>query len=238
MISLSFDTDHCDEARMREFLAEVPIPGSATLFCTEAYADVGEGHEICAHAVLESENWDGPLDEARRMFPDARGFRAHGCLWSHGLSLELAQRGYDYVSAHDNYGRPGIEPYQETWGVWHLPIYYCDTLDLSFERHWGELGSRKLFDPALIERAGEDEGTYVFAFHPVHLLLNTTTVDDYLSRRDQFRAGVPLRELRCEGYGAGSYYSDLVDSMAAKGIESTPLGKIVDELSEALGHRV
>ena len=40
MISLSFDTDHMNEARMEEFLAEVTWPGGGTFFCTLSFTAV------------------------------------------------------------------------------------------------------------------------------------------------------------------------------------------------------
>lgn len=232
MISLTFDTDHCDEVRMREFLAEEAIPGRATFFCTQRYECIGPEHEVGPHVVLESLAWDEPLDEARATFPEAQGFRSHGCLSSHGLAVELAQRGYRYLSAHDEFGRTGIAPRRESWGIWHLPIYYADNLDISFARHWGEIGHEP-FATELLDAALAEDGLYVFAFHPVHVLLNTTSVDSYLEARDEFVAGAPLEQVRCEGYGVLSYYRELLELLRSNGVESTALGDAVSELRSA-----
>jgi hypothetical protein len=84
-ICRAFDTDRLDEDRIREFISETLIPGGATFFCTQVYASIGEPHEACAHVIIEpDESWDEALDEARDRFPEATGFRAHGCLYSHG----------------------------------------------------------------------------------------------------------------------------------------------------------
>jgi Polysaccharide deacetylase len=230
VICLTFDTDHLGDDRMREFVSSTPLPGSATLFCTRAYASIGGGHEVCPHAIVSpGEDWGRALDEAREMFPSAKGFRAHGCFYSHGLALELGQRGYSYVSSQDQIGRPDVVPQREIWGIWQLPIYYMDTFDISIDSHWGERVHQP-FSPELIERAVSGNGLYVFAFHPIHLMLNSTGVEDYLARRDGFHSGVPLDKLRCPGYGAAEYYAELINAMEAAGVESV-------SMSEALARR-
>ena len=99
MICLTFDTDHLDDRRIHDFVAEGAIPGRATFFCTHRYETLGGDHELCPHAVLERGAWDAPLDAAAEAFPHASSFRAHGCLHNHGLALELQNRGYSNASA-------------------------------------------------------------------------------------------------------------------------------------------
>jgi hypothetical protein len=171
MICLSFDTDHVDEARMREFLATVPVPGAGTFFCTHRYEALGAPHELCPHPYLpDGADWDAELTSMRAAFPEARGWRAHSCVYSHMLAQRIAADGYAYASAYDQLGRVGLEPNREAWGVWHLPIYYMDNLDFSHGRFWPE-GTHRPFDGDLITAALAHEGIHVFDFHPVHLLL-------------------------------------------------------------------
>jgi hypothetical protein len=229
MICLSFDTDHLDESRMREFAASVPVPGAGTFFCTRRYEALGVPHELCPHPYLpEGGDWDGELAAKRVEFPDALGWRAHSCVYSHLLAQRIAADGYLYASAYDQLGRAGIEPVREAWGVWHLPIFYMDNLDFSLGRFWPAAGHRP-FDPALIRAALSDEGLYVFDFHPVHLLLNSTSAEAYFERRDAFVAGAPLSRLRCPGYGTRSFYDDLCAAMAEADVESRTM---VDALRE------
>lgn len=233
MICLSFDTDHLDDSRMSEFLAEVPIPGAGTFFCTQVYDSIDPTtHELCPHPTLGAgDDWEARLDEAQRAFPSARGFRAHGCVWSHPLSVELRARGFEYVSAHDQLGWPGITPYREAWGLWHLPIYYMDNMDLSYARFWKGT-SRAPFERALLEGAArEPERLFVFDFHPIHLLLNSTSVDAYMAARDAFRAGRGMAEIRCEGYGVHDYYMDLLELMGARDMQSVTMSDAVAQLA-------
>jgi hypothetical protein len=221
LICLSFDTDHLDQRRMEEFVGGFPIPGAGTFFCTERYEALEAlPHEIGPHPRLDpGGDWPAALDRARSEFPQARGVRTHSALNSHALSMEFASRGFGWVSAREEPGRRGIAPYREAWGVWHVPIYYMDNLDFSFRDFWPDLDTAP-FDRELLEVAVREPGTYVFDFHPVHLMLNSTSAGEYLSRRDRFIAGEPLEKVRCEGYGAADYYADLVALMGERGLES------------------
>ena len=237
MICLSFDTDHVGQERMREFIARTPIPGSATFFCTQVYESIGDPHEVCPHTnLVPGESWDESLTEARAMFPSAKGFRAHGCMYSHGLALELGQRGYDYLSSQDQVGRSDIVPQREIWGIWQLPIYSMDTFDISVDRHWGEPVHQR-FSAELLEAAVGGSALFVFAFHPIHLMLNSTSVDEYLARRDRFLEGGPLEELRCAEYGAADYYADLVAGMESAGVESVSMADALARRSRVRGSR-
>jgi hypothetical protein len=229
MICLSFDTDHLDEERMREFLAGVKIPGEATFFCTQVYRGLeATPHELCPHPTLgPGEDWGPLLDEARSEFPQARGFRAHNCVHSHLLALELSQRGYLYTSAHGGWDGSTASPYREAWGIWHLPIYYMDNLDFSFSRHWPGTDHRP-FARELLEAAVNGEGVYVFDFHPIHLMLNSVSAEAYLSRRDAFLAGEEVDRLRCDGYGARDHYDELVAMMGERRLASVAMRSAVE----------
>jgi hypothetical protein len=236
VICLSFDTDHLDEARMDEVLAEIPIPGSATFFCTQHFPALDpDRHELCPHPHLRlGEDWEAELDLARESFPTARGIRPHSALNSHLLSVELRRRGFEWTSARDEPGRRGIAPYREAWGLWHVPIYYMDNMDFSFADFWPD-AKGTAFARELLEVAVEEEGVYVFDFHPVHLLLNTSSAEAYLSKRDRFLEGAPTDQLRSSEYGARDFYGDLVSLMEEAGQSSV---RISDAVAAATGEAV
>ena len=231
MICLSFDTDHVDEARMREFLELVPLAGRGTFFCTRPYAALdGSGHELCPHPLLPpGGDWDAELAAKRREFPEAEGWRSHSCVYSHQLAERLARDGYTYASTVDALGRCGLAPVREAWGLWQIPIFYMDNLDFSTSRFWpGE--EHRPFAPELLEAAFSGDGVYVFDFHPVHLLLNSPSAEWYLRRRDAFVAGEDLGALRFEGYGTRSFYDDLCARMAEAGAESQAMRDVLTAL--------
>ncbi|MEZ5849025.1 MAG: hypothetical protein R3D68_00050 [Hyphomicrobiaceae bacterium] len=234
MISLSFDTDHMSEDRMLAFLGSTTIPGRATFFCTNQYACLSETrHELAPHPYLgEEADWPRELSNMRRLFPDAKGWRSHSCVYSHILAEWVGRNGYQYVSTQDNLGAEGIEPIRETFGVWQVPIYYMDNLDFSDVRFWGA-SSRKPFDREIIVRSLQGAGLYVFDFHPIHLMLNSPSYEFYAAARDQFKSGAPIDSLAFTGYGARSFFDELVNEMLARDIESATIHDCLSEIARA-----
>jgi hypothetical protein len=223
VISLSFDTDRMDEARMREFLEHVPVPGRGTFFCTQPYACLSRtDHELAPHAYLGTGNdWDTELEEKRRQFPDATGWRSHSCVFSHILAERITRMGYRYVSVHDEPGVAAPQPVRHAWGLWHLPVYYMDNLDFSAQRFWDD--GPPPFDSRLIGRSLNDDGLYVWAFHPIHIMLNSPNAEEYFERREAFSRGEPAASLRYDGYGTADFYRELCDAMTDAGLASIPM---------------
>jgi hypothetical protein len=229
MICLTFDTDHMSARRMAEFLGATALPGQATIFCTQPYDCLEDTeHELCPHPQLDpSCDWDEELARTRAEFPLASGWRSHSCVYSHLLAERLAKLGYAYVSIRDEIGRAVPRPFAEAWGVWHLPIYYMDTLDISRSRFWKNRPHTP-FAPELIETALDDDGVYVFDFHPVHIMLNSVSADSYLESRDSFVADGRTDELRRPGYGVGDFYAQLCSRMESCGKASVTLSSALD----------
>jgi hypothetical protein len=75
-------------------------------------------------------------------------------------------------------------------------------------------------------------GVHVFDFHPVHLLLNSASAEDYFERRDAFKVGAPLAALRCPGYGSRDFSDELCAAMHEAGEESMA---ILDALRDSVG---
>jgi hypothetical protein len=224
VICLSFDTDHVSDERMWEFVETVPIPGAATVFCTRRFEALEDArHELCPHPFLHANgDWDRELATTRALFPNAVGWRSHSCVYSHLLAERIANDGYLYASTHEDLGRAGLAPYPETWGIWQMPIYYMDNLDMFRSRYWSS-PDRSPFAPELLDVPFLDEGVYVFDFHPVHLLLNTPYPEWYFERRDAFVAGAALSTLQHEGPGTRDFYDAVCGRMAAEGVESVTM---------------
>lgn len=230
MICLSFDTDHMSSARMSEFVKEFMIPGSATFFCTQRYDLLLDmDHEIAPHPYLvEGGDWDNELQSKRAEFPLAKGWRSHSCVFSHLLAKWVAENNYVYVSCHDEFGNDNVQPIQHAWGCWHLPIYYMDTLDFSYNHNL--LGpDHIIFDQAIIQRAINGNGIYVFDFHPIHLMLNTPRTSHYFSMRERFKNGEPIDRLRYGGYGTASFFHDVLVAMTANNMVSKSMSEALQE---------
>jgi hypothetical protein len=224
MIALSFDTDHMNEARMAEFLADVPLPGGGTFFCTQPYRCLERDEfELAPHPFLGGgRDWLRELKAKRAEFPTALGWRSHSCVFSHTLAEWLCLNGYVYASTHDALGIKGVRPVRQMWGIWQVPIYYMDNLDFSRKRFWPERVEEP-FSHSLIDNALNDDGLYVFDFHPIHLLLNSPDAGWYSAVRSHFLRGESTAVLRYAGLGARSFYDKLIAAMQAGGCTSVTI---------------
>lgn len=229
MICLSFDTDHMSEERMKEFLELFDLPGDCTFFCTQRYDCLEEtDHETCPHPFLkEGADWQQELIAKRVEFPQAIGWRSHSCVYSHLLASWLGSNEYQYVSIHDDFGKCGLEPMKQAWGVWSIPIYYMDTLDFSAKKHWGESAAAPFARELLIHSVTKD-GLYVYDFHPIHLLLNTPNPDYYFKMRDRFRAHETIEHLSYDGYGTANFFHDLVKLMKERKLTSVKMRDFIN----------
>lgn len=227
-ISLTFDTDHMSEARMETFLRTFDRPGRGVMSCTQSYNSVDEvAHELAPHPYLpEGADWDRELNSKREMFPNAVGWRSHGCVYSQTLAVRLAREDYLYASANEALGSVGLTPLYGSWGMLQTPIYYMDSCDGSRSVFWPKSNHRP-FDAALIDRALEADGLFIFDFHPVHLLLNSPDPHYYLTRRLAFVEGAPLRDLVYPGRGVATFFNELRSAMRAERRVSTALNSVV-----------
>jgi hypothetical protein len=238
MICLTFDSDHMDEPRMAEFLDRIEIPGAGTFFCTQHYACLdATHHETGPHPTLEmGMDWRAELDRMRAMFPNAKGWRSHSCVFSHLLAEWLADNGYRYVSTNDQFGHRAIQPVRHPWGVWHFPIFYMDNMDFSAAHFWEDDDNADgPFSDRFIDAALADDGVYVFDFHPIHLLLNTPGRDHYFAVRDRFKVGERLEELAYGGVGTRSFFERLCTAMREGGRQSANLGEALEAHSGRSG---
>ena len=224
MLCLTFDTDHCNAARMREWLAACKFPGRGTVFCTEAFPFLADHNvEVAPHPFLhDTSDPTAEIERWRNMLPGATCWRAHSLATSQVVSIRLGQRGFRISSNMEMFACLDIRPVLSPWGVWEMPIFYMDNSDFN-RPDYGMAGDLGIFDPRIIETAVRGNALYVFDFHPVHYLLNTPTYRYYRENAGKFKEGADTAQIRFGGYGVASFFDDLVDAMVAAGSISLSL---------------
>ena len=237
MISLTFDTDYVGEADLRRFVEQFDLPGEGTFFLWRPFRDLRLGvHELAPHPFYsETRSWSETLDEFENVW-GRRGdvIRTHSCVYSHYMGVDLARRGYRATSHTTPLGQMGLTPYRQPWGLWELPIYYMDSMAMTFGRNWPSYNDEP-FDERIIEAAVEDQtGLYVFDFHPVHVILNTSSYDQYQTVRSQIVEGdASLFDLAFPGQGCRAFYERLLTRMRDSGVRSVTGSAVVDAAEAA-----
>jgi hypothetical protein len=230
MIALSFDTDWMEPADLERFLEENPFPGAGTFFLHRAFAIPGlQGHELCPHPPpVAPDEWKSSIAGMLHDFGVApTGIRTHSALHSHRLELALFELGFRYTSNTSRLFLDGTLPVRLAWGCWELPVYYMDNLDLTMARYWPELRHQPLATDAL-ESALAGDSLYVFDFHPLHVCLNTPSLEYYLGCQAQVRAGTSPYKVRHPGRGVGTFFREFCDLLRARRVSSICLKDALD----------
>ncbi len=223
MIVLTFDTDHVREADLARFLSEFPLPGRGTFFLDRRYPNIDFGeHEVGLHPVLaDRDDWRATLSGLLAETPHAgHVIRPHSCTYSHMLGVMLAELGVRAISQTTPLFTRGLRPYRHPWGLWELPIYYMDSMDMTFPHNWPAV-SHAPFDTDVIKASTNDDALYVYDFHPVHIMLNTPSFAHYQAVKPRVLAGESPTNLAAKGHGARWFYEELIKEMNRSRMTST-----------------
>lgn len=223
MICLTFDTDYMMPSEMDYFLEELPLPGECTFFITEPYPNTNwKNHELAPHPFFQAdEAWSVTTEKlVNQLSSQPKGIRTHSCAYIQPFGSYLNEAGYDYISVVTLLGKENLQPYRHPWGIWELPIYYMDNMDFCMSINWPDL-QHAPFNPALIEKAIQGDGLFVFDFHPLHLALNTPSYDYYCRIREQRMQNQDSAfNYTFTGYGTRTFYLELCQAMQDYGIMS------------------
>lgn len=216
MICLTFDTDWMSNSAMEQFLREFPIPGEATFFLHDAIPSLlRTDHEICPHPFINDfAHWQHTLETLTAKLPRRPlGVRPHSCVFSHAVGVGLNDMGFRYVSQASALYQTGIVPTRHPWGIWEMPIYYMDNMDFWTTKNWPDI-EHKPFSQNVIDAALEQEGLFVFDFHPLHIALNTRNHTDYGDVKDKIiQDRISPFELAFSGRGTRTFFLELCSAI-------------------------
>lgn len=154
------------------------------------------------------------LDTMASLIPEARGVRAHFLVRSTALWGHYAGRGLRYEASDLMDGMVGLRPLRAWNDLVRLPIFWEDDVHAAHGR------------PFALDSLGLDQpGLKIFDFHPVHLALNTASLDNYQALKERLaQQGTPLTQATREDFeacrnrdtpGAHDLFLALLDHMAA-----------------------
>jgi len=151
---------------------------AGTFFVTnacESLAGVGlqDGIELGWHPNFMAGSSHGSSPEEvlatlRELVPNSLGVRAHGLVRSTALLEEYGRQGLLYEASDLMDAQPGLAAIPSWNSVVRVPIYWEDDVHAMHGRSF-ELSALDLDAP----------GLKVFAFHPIHVALNTRTLGGY-----------------------------------------------------------
>lgn len=179
MIVLTSDQDWAPSWATDALLGSWREAGVAgTFFVTNAcqsLAGVGlqDGIELAWHPNFMAGSSHGSsteevLSTLRELVPNSLGVRSHYLVRSTALLQEYGRQGLLYEASDLMDAQPGLRAIPSWNSVVRVPIYWADDVHAMHGRAF-ELSAMDLDAP----------GLKVFAFHPIHVALNTRTLSGY-----------------------------------------------------------
>lgn len=174
MICVTIDTDWVPDFIL-EYTLELlnAYDVRATIFCTSPYdVKLLHNHEIALHPNLMEDsttgnNEYGRMDYIHSIYPSAIGVRTHRLFWHSNLIPLFIKFGIKYDSSLFCPLQKNLIPYFD-FGITRFPLWWVDTFHCR---------SRFAFDhfapPGI-----KENGLKVLLFHPIHIFLNSTSLED------------------------------------------------------------
>jgi hypothetical protein len=143
------------------------------------------------------------LGELQKLVPEALSIRSHSVVQSSRLTGLFVQHGLSHES---NIYIPywtgiNVKPWRSDEGIIHVPYCFSDELVC--------IGSEPVTQTVL-RRLISSEGLKVFNFHPIHVFLNTESLDRYEGTRHLHNHPTELVKCRYSGYGTRSRLLELL----------------------------
>ena len=238
MIALTFDTDHMTETMMSRFLDILPSGLPFTFFCHRPFSSLKRGRdEIAMHPYLAiPERWlevtNALRAEIESMADPLVGLRPHSLMSSQPYLVQLHEIGIRYISSITIHPDQDMPCFRYPWGPVEIPIRYMDNMDL-----WARDRTRQsetCFSRSSITKAIAAKNLFCFDFHPIHIFLNTSRLEDY----EQWgRAGRPELSDPVErpDYGTRDFFLDLCREITRSGAPVVTCRQAAEALEA--GHR-
>ncbi len=218
IIAITSDIDWAPEEIINHFLSIVNDFGvRVTFFCTHSVNIEGK-HELAVHPDYKLEEPYGEtLKRLLNLFPMADGVRNHG-LFYHGRILPIFSKyNIKYISNSLSYKQPLIRPFLISKDVLQLPIYFSDDRYIL-------LGGRFQLDELDLSQPG----LKIFGFHPIHIFLNTNSLEVYERAKKYYHKPKQLEKYKNYNRGIKDLFIELLSYIRENEIPTYTLGEVND----------
>lgn len=230
MIAVSLDLDWAQDEVIADTLEILERAGvRATVFVTHASPLISrlDGHERAIHPdFTRTSDIEKELERLLTIVPEAEGARSHSYVQSTSILQAFAERGLVYDSNLLMFEQALARPFVDWTGLVRLPVYWEDDVNCLRGGTW---------DPAVHDLTGDD-ALFVFDFHPVHVYLNTESMERYerarAARWDLSRMK-SLRNPEESGTGARVFLKRLLRLADEESVSSCTLGAAARRVLEA-----
>lgn len=224
-IFITMDTDWCPAEVLRHALALFEKHTQrCTIFATGHYASLAtcdsKTFEIGVHPNFNDtpvSQYESKLHDLLALYPNAQGVSSHAMMSSTPLLHLFKQAGLRYERNLLRYEEVAAKPFYYFNQLLRVPIFWEDDI-------WFAHDARARFAANLFAHA---DLPLVFNFHPIHLFLNTASLEHYARFKPDYHDADKLEKYRYQGYGVLSYFQDLMAHLDTQQITSGLLRELV-----------
>lgn len=222
-IAISMDIDWAPDPVIEDslrLLASYDV--QATLFMThQTSVDISK-HELGIHPNFTSLDLEKHLQERLNDFPHSKGVRSHSFFFTERLRPLYARYGILYQSNVMMYRQPYIKPYLIARSTLEIPLFWMDFFYIEMEH--------PNLSFQLTELEVETPGLKVFDFHPIHVFLNTESLERYETAKDYYHEPKKLLQFRNnQTLGTRDLLIELLEHIQANNIQPKTLQQIIVE---------
>jgi len=182
---LTFDQDWAPDWTVRAVLERLDSASLAgTFFATHQSPVLEElrkserielgGHPNFLPGSSHGENIESVVQFVKKLVPEAIGVRAHCLIEGTPQLMAYGKAGIQYDASDLRHGAEGLEPWLSWTGVYRIPIFFEDDVQL-------QLGL-----PAELSALNwTGDGLKVFNFHPILIALNAADLSQYVSLKEK-----------------------------------------------------
>ncbi len=233
MIAITLDTDWAPDSILQETLIwlmdhNIKLTVFATHDTQVLRGLAPDRVEIGIHPNLEPvalsnvEEVERVLSELKNAYPQAMGVRTHSLVNSTRLMDTFARLGFLYDASVFLPYQPGIRAFRLWNGLVRIPHFWEDDLHCAYGMP---------FDPMTLPLA--QSGLKVFDFHPVHLFLNTDTLDRYHAAKHYYRQPDELLKFRNSTQGVKTFAQNLLEYVLERKLQTYTMRELADNASDS-----
>jgi hypothetical protein len=230
-IFLTFDIDWAIDEVLLDTIDIIHPPLQATIFATHATPVLEtirekDNLELGIHPnfrpLLNGAGgaYTQIIDDILQIVPEARSTRSHALVQGSDINRYMHEKKivFDlntYIPVHSM----KIIPYSYPDNIIQVPFFYEDDTYFSGD-----------FRPSVNEYLSA-KGVKVFNFHPIHVFLNTETLERYESARNVFHNYEGLKDyVNKQEYGTRDFLFELIDTALKKGFQFLKIQDIKRDL--------
>lgn len=191
----------------------------STLFATHK-AELGNRHEIALHPYFKSPTtYENTLNKMIELFPKAKGIRSHRLLSEETLLLMYKQTKIQYTSNYQMTNLSNITPLKTIHGILEIPIFYID---------WTHLMDTKIYKKISLDSLNlQSGGLKVFDFHPIHIFLNSESMQRYDKIKKWYNNPKELNNyVNKKKKGVGTLFVELLEFLKNNKIKTSTMLEI------------